>query len=99
MGHAPCAGLGKQWELACRKVCVQGCMSLHVCVLGGGGIYMEFLLLYMEQDEASKTQIRGTLNSTAPLLESSLNVSLSFQQKPTSNSAIAGLTQAPKIAP
>lgn len=38
----------------------------------GGGIYMEFLLLYMEQDEASKTQIRGTLNSTAPLLESSL---------------------------
>lgn len=72
MGHAPCAGLGKQWELACRKVCVQGCMSLHVCVLGGGGIYMEFLLLYMEQDEASKTQIRGTLNSTAPLLESSL---------------------------
>lgn len=37
MGHAPCAGLGKQWELACREVCVQGCMSLHVCVLGGWG--------------------------------------------------------------
>lgn len=52
-------------------MCKGACPYMCVCWVGGG-IYMEFLLLYMEQDEASKTQIRGTLNSTAPLLESSL---------------------------